>query len=477
MDTIFKTLINERGKNMKYGIMYYKKTDNIGDDIQTYAAIRFLPHIDYHIDREDLNCFIPKEKEYVSMIMNGWFLHNKAAWPPSPYINPLLISMHFTCLEKIDVGEKYLQGLGGDYLKSYQPIGCRDVETRKRLTKNNIENYFSGCMTLTIKPFENIEKQEYICLVDLDERSSKKVKESTSREIREITHDVNPEEIYKKGFEERMKNVEELLKTYQASHLVLTNRLHVALPCIALGTPVILVHKEKFEEDRLGTYLEYMKSFTDVEFEKLNIKDIIDKPEKNSNKYIKIKNSLTEKCEQFIKKCEEQKLPDNDLPEIEKYSEYVEKLRWYKELHEDIRVKAKSNIYESEKRYKEYEDIINNLKNQNSEYNDIINNLKNQNSEYNDIINNLKNQNNEYNDIIKNLKNQNSEYNDIINILKNQNKEYEIEYKKMKEEQEQLKQNNNRIEKENLQIKQELSKTYESKSWKYMQKIKKILKK
>ena len=406
---------------MKYGIMYYKNTDNIGDDIQTYTAIKFLPHIDYYIDREDLNCFIPKEKEYVSMIMNGWFMHNKAAWPPSPYINPLLISMHFTCLEKIDVGEKYLQGLGGDYLINHQPIGCRDIETRKRLTKNNIENYFSGCMTLTIKPFENIEKQDYICLVDLDEKSAKIVKENTNREIREITHDVNPEEISKKTFEERMKDVEELLKTYQASHLVLTNRLHVALPCIALGTPVILVHKENFEEDRLGTYLEYMKSFSDIEFEKVNIKEIIEKPEKNSDKYIIIKNALNEKCEEFIKKCEEQKFLNNDLPEIEKYSEYIEKLRWYKDLHENIRVKAKNNTYESEKRYKEYNDIINNLKNQ---------------------------------------------YKDIG-----------IEYKKLQEEQRQLKQNSQQLEKENLQIKQELSNVYESKSWKYVQKIRKILRK
>jgi len=117
---------------MKYGIMYYKETDNIGDDIQTYVAKRFLPKIDYLIDREALNCFIPEQKEYVSVIMNGWFMHNKAAWPPSLYINPLLVSMHFTCLEKIDVGEKYLQGLGGEYLKTHQPIRskrCRNEKT------------------------------------------------------------------------------------------------------------------------------------------------------------------------------------------------------------------------------------------------------------------------------------------------------------------------------------------------------------
>ena len=31
---------------MKYGLMYYKRTDNIGDDFQTYAAKRFLKKVD-----------------------------------------------------------------------------------------------------------------------------------------------------------------------------------------------------------------------------------------------------------------------------------------------------------------------------------------------------------------------------------------------------------------------------------------------
>lgn len=343
---------------MKYGIMYYKETDNIGDDIQTYTAKRFLPHIDYCIDRENLNCFLPKKKEYVSMIMNGWFMHNKAAWPPSPYIHPLLLSMHFTSLEKIDVGEKYLQGLGGDYLRKHQPIGARDTETQKRLSRNKIENYFSGCMTLTIEPFEAIEKQDYICLVDLDEKSSNLVKKATTREIKEITHDVNPEEIKKKTFEKRMEEVEALLKTYQAAHIVLTNRLHVALPCIALGTPVVLIHKEHFEEDRLGTFLQYVTSFSDSEFEKINSKELIENPKSNSKKYLEIREPLIKKCQEFIEECEKENIKDADLPEIESYQKYVESIKWYQQLHEEIRVKAKKNIYESETRYQQYEETI-----------------------------------------------------------------------------------------------------------------------
>ena len=101
MDKIDSNKNRRRKVQMKYGIMYYKSTDNLGDDIQTYAAIKYLPHIDYYIDRENSSCFVPEEKEYISVIMNGWYIHNKIAWPPSPYINPLLISMHLIPIQNL----------------------------------------------------------------------------------------------------------------------------------------------------------------------------------------------------------------------------------------------------------------------------------------------------------------------------------------------------------------------------------------
>lgn len=80
---------------MKYGLLYYKDTDNIGDDIQSYAQSRFLPRIDYMIDREKIEQFIPNKKEYVCTIMNAWYIHDKYNFNFSPYIYPLFISMFF----------------------------------------------------------------------------------------------------------------------------------------------------------------------------------------------------------------------------------------------------------------------------------------------------------------------------------------------------------------------------------------------
>ena len=56
---------------MEYGLLVFKETDNIGDDIQSYAAERFLPKIDYYIDREHLNTFRSDSRNKVAVIMNA----------------------------------------------------------------------------------------------------------------------------------------------------------------------------------------------------------------------------------------------------------------------------------------------------------------------------------------------------------------------------------------------------------------------
>lgn len=62
-------------------------------------------------------------------------------------------------------------------------------------------------------------------------------------EVKEITHIV-PEDYYKLPWDERMKNVEKLLKVYQGAKAVVSYRLHCALPCLALGTPTILLNED-----------------------------------------------------------------------------------------------------------------------------------------------------------------------------------------------------------------------------------------
>ena len=390
---------------MKYGLMYYKATDNIGDDIQTYAAIKYLPHIDYYIDRESLSCFVPRQKEYVSMIMNGWFIHNKLAWPPSPYINPLLISMHFKDLVETDVGDMYLKGYGGDFLKKYGPVGARDTETVKRLEKNEIEAYFSGCMTLTIDKFPKVRKKKKICLVDVGQEVEQKVKQSSSSkiynvgyssraeienlkqnssyEIETLTHFLNQSETEKKSVQDRMEDVKNLLKKYQEAKLVITTRLHVALPCVALGTPVIVLHKEVFDEDRLGTYFNLFMNYAEEEFLKMDISNLLNNPKSNSCEYLKIRKLLDKTCKDFIRKCEKieqysecynmavRKIPQdykighfanlNQLPETAEYEDFAEKLMWYKAIYEKERLIVEKIEHKRVQEYNLYHKTLENI--------------------------------------------------------------------------------------------------------------------
>mgnify|MGYP007069875330 CR=1 FL=1 len=81
---MFGILIREKGVGNK---------KNIGDYVQSIAQRQFLPDEEKcYVDIEELSSFESKEK--VNVIMNGWFMHNPKAFPPSDNLNPLIISFH-----------------------------------------------------------------------------------------------------------------------------------------------------------------------------------------------------------------------------------------------------------------------------------------------------------------------------------------------------------------------------------------------
>jgi hypothetical protein len=78
----------------KFGLYEYN-TCNIGDDIQSIAARRFLPKIDYYINRDRIGEFEDKENdEEIKKILNAWYMCAPYSWPPiDKNINLLLLSM------------------------------------------------------------------------------------------------------------------------------------------------------------------------------------------------------------------------------------------------------------------------------------------------------------------------------------------------------------------------------------------------
>ena len=326
---------------MKYGIIVFKNTENIGDDIQSYAASKMVPKVDYYVEREYIDTFVPNEKEYVKVLMNGWFMHYKHNFIPSPYIDPLFISTHFSSYKTYGLENEYIK-LSKSYLKKYSPIGCRDTHTKRLLDEYQIDNYISGCITLTLEKFKvNKPDEEYICCVDVSDKVEKFVKANTNINVVRKSHKLDSKVNGKLSYQDRFKNVEKLLKLYQNAKLVITSRLHCALPCIALGTPVILIKDNEsiYYKDRIESFLEYVNYFSETDFLKEDFNNIL--KVRNKNMYLGSKKIILDKIKEDINV----KHNNDDLPELDLFKNiYVSRKEKIDRLL-DIMLKNQIKIY------------------------------------------------------------------------------------------------------------------------------------
>jgi len=273
---------------MKQGLMVVSTPPiiNIGDYIQALAAKQYFNKIDCYIERERLSVY---NGDPVKMIMNGWYMVEPQYWPPSNKIKPLFISFHINSLAK----ERMLKDDSIKYLKQHEPIGCRDIETMNILKEKGVNSYFSGCLTLTLNntyksnkrgnkiyfvdPAINIARNDKLSILKgliylifhffTIRKLMKKFKYYKKRSgmwlvaaafyktySKTFTDDFlfNAEYIdhespeigqqYKTN-EEKFKRAEELIKMYSEAACVVTSRIHCALPCLSLETPVIYIKR------------------------------------------------------------------------------------------------------------------------------------------------------------------------------------------------------------------------------------------
>lgn len=254
---------------MNFGLLEYeenKEVFNVGDNIQSLAAKQFLPKVDEYVNREKLGEY---SGEAIKMILNGWFTHNASNWIPSELIKPLFVSFHIN-----NTAAPYMLNADGvNYLKRYQPIGCRDHFTVDALQEKGIEAYFTGCLTLTLDSYkvDDHERGDKIYIVDplYGYTTLKKVTRNYKYFLRSIQRgtilrlgkrqkhldSIIDSNLWDKAIhvnqeppantytqEEKFEMAEDLLKKYAKAKLVITSRIHCALPCLAMGTPVIFIN-------------------------------------------------------------------------------------------------------------------------------------------------------------------------------------------------------------------------------------------
>ena len=258
---------------MKTGIVMHKSSLNIGDDIQSLAAYRIIGNSNYILDRENLNN--PELQDEIKLLCNGWFMEKPQNWPPSENIKPLFISMHIT--HNNNAIDYMLNRKLITYYKKHEPIGCRDYHTVKLFESIGVKAYFSGCLTLTLEnKFTDKDRINEILFVDAFNKNlpetlrnnyyNQLVPKSIQKNVTFIKHSHSNPEMTET---ERFDAAEKLLDRYAKAHLVVTSRIHVALPCVALGTPVLFLDvgfNVANSRNRFDGIIDYFNVFNNKDF-------------------------------------------------------------------------------------------------------------------------------------------------------------------------------------------------------------------
>lgn len=225
--------------NIKYTHRNERLT--IGDDMQLLAIENLYKYmgIDYdNVIRIEFDDLATYDGDYVILPIS---------FPLISYCNGTYVTMFSKKIVPVFLGAciltPKLQKEEVEYLKKFGPIGCRDQYTFNNMIQLGIPAYLNGCMTLT---FPKVRKktlhQKVVYCIDLPKELIPYIPEDIQKDCRFISHTFYLSELDNTAEEQARKMYKEYVDN---AKMVITTRMHAALPCIAAGIPVILM-KDKF---------------------------------------------------------------------------------------------------------------------------------------------------------------------------------------------------------------------------------------
>ena len=240
----------------KYNSESWNGEGNIGDCIQNIAVRNLYKQMGISdnelvkINRDDIPNY---SAEQVILPMQGWFGNVHGVFPLDipDNITPVYVGLHINSGN--NCRDIFIQKNLAAKMKAFEPIGCRDRNTADFLESLGVKTYFSGCLTLTFPKRENEPENGKIFIVDLAQKTLENLPDFILEQADySITHRYkfkNYPVSYKEAMEFESK-AEEILERYKnEAKLVITSRIHSAMPCIAMGIPVIYIHKSNYKND------------------------------------------------------------------------------------------------------------------------------------------------------------------------------------------------------------------------------------
>ena len=227
-----------------YGLTWRPATDNLGDDLVTLAAMQHLPRVDHVLDADALDAPLPAlgENDRVVLLAPGLFLRSSAHWPPEGHIAPVCMGVHISEEDAWGLPLSTLDGAGLEALNACAPIAARDVRTANRLANLNIPHTLTGCLSLTLE-HPPVKRSGIVCC-DAPEEVVEALRQFCP-DVTSVTHTMSEPS---PDFTRRMTDAKALLTHYASAEMVFTRRLHCAMACLAVGTPVLLLYHAEYED-------------------------------------------------------------------------------------------------------------------------------------------------------------------------------------------------------------------------------------
>ena len=154
------------------------------------------------------------------------------------------------------------------YLKHHSPIGCRDEKTYDALIRHGIPAYINGCMTAIFPKYTGVPGKS-VLFVDAPKSLLPFIPEHLLGDCEFSTQQYHFQEYEIKEYREVFEFVNSKYSYYsKTARLVITSRLHVALPLAAYGIPVVLA-KENID-GRFSFIEKYLKIFNPESYDDIN---------------------------------------------------------------------------------------------------------------------------------------------------------------------------------------------------------------
>lgn len=308
--------------NIYFGILSYSTSTNLGDEIQSVAAARAIQRSMYTLfktNRNDNTIIHQKMSEFIPLsidrdtsvisllrpnsrlsfdspshlivLYNGWYDSSRCRiWPPQSFhvnitLHPIIISQHIHECETLQhndhqhnsnqstIHSKSIQSMFSssfysfynNYIEQYGIVYTRDHHTtyhmisQMGLTKNQVET--GGCLTMTIAMEQwknnthhnNNRNRNGILIVDLNPNDLLLVPAHIRARAETITQLSNVT-----SFSPRYRLARSFLHRLSRASLVITSRLHSALPCLSFDTPVIFIYPNWKNDSRFGGLDQYL---------------------------------------------------------------------------------------------------------------------------------------------------------------------------------------------------------------------------